>query len=123
MNIEDWNFEEYEKEKKEFEKLKQIERLQREKEANMDTYFVEYLLNGKEHLYTFKSDKSEEAVREYVEKYIKGNVPVGTNYNFWKKVAGQSIGNDNVDLEYGLREMDKWISDIIKEYNGDGINE
>jgi len=38
----------------------------------------------------------------------------------------QSIGdfaNDNVDLEYGLREMDKWISDIIKEYNGDGINE
>ncbi len=93
------------------------------KEANMDTYFVEYLLNGKEHLYTFKSDKSEEAVREYVEKYIKGNVPVGTNYNFWKKVAGQSIGNDNVDLEYGLREMDKWISDIIKEYNGDGINE
>ena len=42
MNIENWNFEEYEKEKKEFEKLKQIERLQREKEANMDTYFVEY---------------------------------------------------------------------------------
>ena len=41
MNIENWNFEEYEKEKKEFEKLKQIERLQREKEANMDTYFVE----------------------------------------------------------------------------------
>ena len=30
MNIEDWNFEEYEKEKKEFEKLKQAERLKRE---------------------------------------------------------------------------------------------
>ena len=92
MDIENWNFEEYEKEKMEYEKLKQIERLQREKEANMDTYFVEYLLNGKEHLYTFKSDKSEEAVREYVEKYMKGNVPVGTYYNFWKKGAGQSIG-------------------------------
>ncbi len=85
MNIEDWNFEEYEKEKKEFEKLKQIERLQREKEANMDTYFVEYLLNGKEHLYTFKSDKSEEAVREYVEKYMKGEAPTGNYYDFWKK--------------------------------------
>ena len=59
MDIENWNFEEYEKEKKGYEKLKQIERLQREKEANMDTYFVEYLLNGKEYLYTFKSDKSE----------------------------------------------------------------
>ena len=37
-----------------------------------------------------------------------------------------SIGDfakDNVDLEYGLKEMDKWISDIIKEYKRDGINE
>ena len=92
MNIENWNFEEYEKEKKGYEKQKQAERLQREKEANMDTYFVEYLLNGKEYLYTFKSDKSEEAVREYVEKYMKGTVPAGTYYNFWKKGSGKSIG-------------------------------
>jgi len=41
----------------------------------------------------------------------------------------QSIGYfkndnvDNVDLEYGLKEMDEWITEIIKEYNGDGINE
>ena len=49
--------------------------MQREKEANMDTYFVEYMLNGKEYLYTFKSDKSEEAVREYVAKYMQGTVP------------------------------------------------
>ena len=91
MDIENWNFEEYKKEKMEYEKQKQAESLQREKEANMDTYFVEYLLNGKEYLYTFKSDKSEEAVREYVEKYMKGNVPVGTYYDFWKKESEKSI--------------------------------
>ena len=85
MDIENWNFEEYKKEKMEYEKQKQAESLQREKEANMDTYFVEYLLNGKEYLYTFKSDKSEEAVREYVAKYMQGTVPAGTYYNFWKK--------------------------------------
>ena len=96
MDIENWNFEEYEKEKMEYEKLKQIERVQREKEANMDTYFVEYLLNGKEYLYTFKSDKSEEAVREYVAKYMQGTVPAGTYYNFWKKGSGKSI------------ELEKW---------------
>lgn len=92
MDIENWNFEEYQKEKKEYEKQKQDESLRREKEANMDTYFVEYLLNGKEYLYTFKSDKSEEAVREYVSEYMKGEVPAGTYYDFWKKGAGQSIG-------------------------------
>ena len=96
MNIENWNFEEYEKEKKGYEKQKQAERVQREKEANMDTYFVEYLLNGKEYLYTFKSDKSEEAVREYVAKYMQGTVPAGTYYNFWKKGSGKSI------------ELEKW---------------
>ena len=96
MDIENWNFEEYKKEKMEYEKQKQDESLRREKEANMDIYFVEYMVNGKEYLYTFKSDKSEEAVREYVEKYMKGNVPVGTYYNFWKKGAGQSI------------ELEKW---------------
>ena len=91
MNIEDWNFEDYQKEKKEYEKQKQAERLQREKEANMDTYFVEYLLNGKEYLYTFKSDKSEEAVREYVSEYMKGKVPAGTYYDFWKNASKNSI--------------------------------
>ena len=96
MNIENWNFEEYEKEKKGYEKQKQAERVQREKEANMDTYFVEYLLNGKEYLYTFKSDKSEEAVREYVAKYMQGTVPAGTYYDFWKKGSGKSI------------ELEKW---------------
>ena len=91
MDIENWNFEEYKKEKMEYEKLKQIERLQREKEANMDTYFVEYLLNGKEYLYTFKSDKSEEAVREYVSEYMRGEAPAGTYYDFWKKESEKSI--------------------------------
>ena len=91
MNIENWNFEEYEKEKKGYEKQKQAERVQREKEANMDTYFVEYLLNGKEYLYTFKSDKSEEAVREYVAKYMQGTVPAGTYYNFWKKGSKNAL--------------------------------
>ena len=90
MDIENWNFEEYQKEKKEYEKQKQAETLHREKEANMDTYFVEYLLNGKEYLYTFKSDKSEEAVREYVSEYMKGEVPAGTYYDFWKKGSEKS---------------------------------
>jgi hypothetical protein len=90
MNIENWNFQEYQKEKKEYEKQKQAERLKREKEANMDTYFVEYLLNGKEHLYTFKSDKSEEAVRGYVSEYMKGEAPAGTYYSFWKKGSEKS---------------------------------
>ena len=38
----------------------------------------------------------------------------------------RSIGdfaNDNVDLEYGLNTMDEWITEIIKEYNGDGVDE
>ena len=90
MNIENWNFEEYKKEKMEYEKQKQDESLRREKEANMDIYFVEYMVNGKEYLYTFKSDKSEEAVREYVSEYMKGEVPAGTYYDFWKKGSEKS---------------------------------
>ena len=91
MDIENWNFEEYKKEKMEYEKQKQAESLQREKEANKDTYSVEYMVNGKEYLYTFKSDKSEEAVREYVSEYMRGEAPAGTYYDFWKKESEKSI--------------------------------
>ena len=90
MNIENWNFEEYKKEKLAYEKQKQDEKIQKEREANLDTYFVEYLLNGEEYLLTFKSDKSYEEVSEYVSEYMNGEVPAGTYYDFWKKGSKKS---------------------------------
>ena len=59
MNIEDWNFEEYQKKKEEYMKKKELE-------AKTDIYFVEYFLHGKMHALFISSLLPEEEVRKKI---------------------------------------------------------
>ena len=59
MNIEDWNFEEYQKKKEEYMKNKELE-------AKTDIYFVEYFLHGKMHALFISSLLPEEEVRKKI---------------------------------------------------------
>lgn len=75
MNIETWNFKEYQKEKERYiqqvEKEKEERRKQREIEAKTDTYYVEWFANGKMYHRFLGSTESEEWTRKRIISGLK----------------------------------------------------
>ena len=84
MNIENWNFEEYQKEKKEYLKKKELD-------EKSDTYLVEYLHSGKEYIMTFKSAKPEYQVNKYIHNYLKEKYGISIEDTIIKIVKSRKV--------------------------------